>query len=293
MPKFRQDLSGAQGGTITGRGGGKQQLGAAAQRRAGRQAQTLELDNGQMISAQPGIEVNTATAPGQAAPAAPATKPAWQRLQEAGQQVPGTAAGNRAAAAALPPPVTSNVPAPGADATNLTTLPPDSGQNFAGTIQQLMASPTFQNAGAGGSPEEQMTYFKDPSAGGLQNAGGGVADLGGADALQAAVAANAAHAGDPGWSGSPQGGATNVASELPAELPGAGGPLTATTGGGLFAPGSTGVRDRLRQILARRGGAPGMTKPIIGARPAPAQPPRPTDGSSRLQIAGAGGQMAR
>lgn len=67
----RQDLSQARNGTITGRGGRTQQLGAAAQRRLGQP------------SAQP-------------------AKPAWQQLRDAGQQGTGSAAGNRAAAAGLP-----------------------------------------------------------------------------------------------------------------------------------------------------------------------------------------------
>jgi hypothetical protein len=68
----RQDLSQARGGTITGRGGRAQQLGAAAQRRLGQQP-----------------------------PAQPAKLP-WQQLRDAGQQGTGSAAGNRAAAAGLP-----------------------------------------------------------------------------------------------------------------------------------------------------------------------------------------------
>ena len=72
MPPYRQNIANAVNGTITGRGGRTQQLGAAAQRRLGQQS-----------AAQP-------------------AKPAWQQLRDAGQQGTGSAAGNRAAAANPP-----------------------------------------------------------------------------------------------------------------------------------------------------------------------------------------------
>lgn len=70
----RQDLTRARGGTITGRGGNVQQLGAAAQRR---------LQGGVTQAAQP-------------------PKLPWQQLRDAGVAGQGSSAANRTAAAALP-----------------------------------------------------------------------------------------------------------------------------------------------------------------------------------------------
>jgi hypothetical protein len=81
----RQNLTGAQNGTIQGAHGGTQQLGAAAQRRLG-----PNTAGGGLNPAPPTMD--------------PAQKPPpWQALQQAGIGGQGSAAANRAAAAGLQP----------------------------------------------------------------------------------------------------------------------------------------------------------------------------------------------
>lgn len=85
--QFQQNLSGAQNGAIQGAHGGTQQLGEAARRRLG--AQGPNPAGGGLNPTPPTMD--------------PAQKPpAWQALQQAGSGGQGSAAANRAAAAALP-----------------------------------------------------------------------------------------------------------------------------------------------------------------------------------------------
>lgn len=262
---YKQNLQGAQGGTLPGAHGGTQQLGAAAQRRLG--APGPNQAGGGLNPTPPTMD--------------PAQKPPpWQALRQAGVGGQGSAAANRAAAAGLQP-QTKPMPLPGfqplqpigdgglqimdgAPGIFQPGANPDAVRGMGGENDIMQAMQRFNQGGGGAMPPGMSVEMQ----------GAGLADLPG---------------GPPNFHSGATQGIGNAVDQMQQHggAPGGGGPLPGFTA-------APGVTDAMRGVpLGSMPGPSGKFPPRPGmqTKPMPMPMPMPAPGTPQVRPGIGGGGL--